>query len=177
MSILSALAGWKGYALTGAACLIVGTSSGYYLRDLQAKADQNATLKAAVKAGPKVVARTAKAADITATVSARTEVAQEKTRVVYRDIIREVPVYVSAETDRRYPLPVGFVRLLDRAAGGPEAALPDGPRQSDDDPSEVAASHAGSVLVDWAGLYYACRQQVVGWNDWYAEQKAAWDAK
>lgn len=177
MSFLSALAGWKGYALAGGVCFIVGTSSGYYLRDLQAKADQNAALKAAVKAAPKVVARTARAADITATVGARTEREQEKTRTVYRDIIREVPVYVTAETDRRYPLPVGFVRVLDRAAGGSEAALPDGPGQSDNDPSEVAASDAAGTLVDWAGLYYSCRRQVIGWNEWHVEQRKAWDAK
>lgn len=174
---MTLLAMWKPIVISGAIGLAVGSGSTWWLRDQMAAADRLAAANAANKNLSGLIERTAKAADVTQDVGERTERLQVQTRTVYRTILKEVPVYVTAETDRRYPLPRGFVRLLDLAAAGAPPALSDGPAQSDDDPSDVTASRAAGTLVDWAGLYYACRAQVVGWNDWYASQRKAWEAK
>lgn len=166
---------WKPLLVSCAIGALIGSAGTWRVRDMMAAESKLAAARRDTKAAVKVIAKTDKAARITSAVSARTEAAQAKTRIIYRDIIREVPVYVSPETDRRYPLPVGFVRVLDAAAG--QTTVPDGPRQSDDDPSAVTASVAAGVLTDWAGMYYACRAQVVGWNDWYGEQAKAWESK
>lgn len=163
---------WKPLLVSCAIGALIGSAGTWRVRDMMAAESRLAAERANTKAAVKVIAKTDKAAKITESVGAKTEAAQAKTRIIYRDIIREVPVYVSPETDRRYPLPVGFVRVLDAAAG--QTTVPDGPRQSDDDPSAVTASVAAGVLTDWAGMYYACRAQVVGWNDWYGEQAREW---
>lgn len=163
---------WKPLAIAGCAGLVIGSGATWWLRDQMAANAKLDSARKATRAAVKVIERTDKAAKITSAVSAKVEAKQAKTRIIYRDILKEVPVYVTAETDRRYPLPVGFVRVLDAAAD--QTTVPDGPGQSDDDPSEVTASVAAGVLTDWAGMYYACREQVVGWNDWYAEQAKEW---
>lgn len=57
-------------------------------------------------------------------------------------------------------LPVGFVRLWDRAASRNIAADPY-PGKSDGEPSDVRVSEAQSMLVtDWADKYYTCKRQV-----------------
>jgi len=98
-----------------------------------------------------------------------------KVEIQYRDriqvvrekgetIVKEVPVYVSAETDRRFPLPRGFVRVLDAAAAGePPAAA----AESDGQASPVVASAAAATV---AGNYAECRrwrEQVIGWQEFY----------
>lgn len=166
---------WKPLLVSCAIGALIGSAGTWRVRDMMEAEGRLRAERANTKAAVRVIAKTQTAAKITESVGARTEAAQARTRIVYRDIIREVPVYVSPETDRRYPLPVGFVRVLDAAAG--QTTVPDGPRQSDDDPSAVTASVAAGVLTDWAGMYYACRAQVVGWNDWHAEQAKAWNAK
>jgi hypothetical protein len=175
MSVTGLLAIWKPLAIAGCAGLVIGSGCTWRVRDMMEAESRLAASRAQTRDAKKVIAKTQTAAKITESVGAKTEASQARTRIIYRDIIREVPVYVSPETDRRYPLPVGFVRVLDAAAG--QTTVPDGPRQSDDDPSAVTASVAAGVLTDWAGMYYACRAQVAGWNDWHAEQRKAWESK
>lgn len=172
MNFTSLLTIWRPLAVSAAIGLTIGSGCTWRVRDMMAAESRLAAERANTKAAVRVIAKTDKAARITSAVSARVETQQARTRIIYRDIIREVPVYVSPETDRRYPLPVGFVRVLDAAAG--QTTVPDGPRQSDDDPSAVTASVAAGVLTDWAGMYYACRAQVVGWNEWHGEQAREW---
>jgi hypothetical protein len=114
-----------------------------------------------------------------------TQVAQARERVVtkveiqYRDriqivrekgetIVKEVPVYVSAETDRRFPVPRGFVRVHDAAAAGEPAGAP---AESDGEAAGVVASAAAETI---AGNYAECRkwrEQVIGWQDFYQQIK------
>ena len=168
---------WKPLLVSCAIGALIGSAGTWRVRDMMAAESKLAAERANTKAAVRVIAKTDKAAKITATVSAKTEAAQARTRIIYRDIIREVPVYVTPETDRRYPLPVGFVRVLDRAARGPEAALADAAGEFDDRPSDVAASDAAGTLVDWAGAYYACRTQVTGLLDWNEQQRKLWESK
>ncbi len=103
-----------------------------------------------------------------------------KVEIQYRDriqivrekgetIVKEVPVYVSAETDRRFPLPRGFVRVHDAAATGEPAgpaAEPDG------EASPIVASAAAETV---AGNYAECRrwrEQVIGWQEFYEQLRS-----
>lgn len=73
-----------------------------------------------------------------------------------REIIHTVTLPAAADPF----LPVGFVRLFDRAASRDAAADPY-PGKSDAEPSDVRVSQAASLLVgDWADKYYICKKQV-----------------
>ncbi len=70
---------------------------------------------------------------------------------VGRTIIKEVPVYVSAEADRACTVNAGFVRLHDAAAAG---VLPPGPAgAADARPAGIALSAVAETV---AGNYTAC---------------------
>jgi len=116
-----------------------------------------------------------RAASVTAAVGADVERRQVVVRYVTRTLIEKVPIYVSPEVDRRYPLPVGLVRLHDSAARG-EAEVPGSAGEPDDAPSDVAASALAQTLIGNYGDYYACREQVRGWMTWAEEQKRVWNA-
>lgn len=90
----------------------------------------------------------------------RIKVIKEKGDVV----IKEVPVYITAETDRRFPVPGGFVRVHDAAARGEPAGTP---ADSDGEASAVTASAAAETI---AANYADCRryaEQVTGWQEFY----------
>ena len=68
-------------------------------------------------------------------------------------LIKEVPVYVSAQADAACVVPVGFVRLHDAAATGTEPAAPERTGAADAAPSGVALSTVAATSVD---NYAAC---------------------
>jgi len=113
---------------------------------------------------------------VTATVAADVERRQVVVRYVTRTLIERVPIYVSPEVDRRYPLPVGLVRLHDEAAAG-VSPVPGSAGEPDDAPSDVAASTLASTLIGNYGDYYACREQVRGWIAWSEQQKQVWNTR
>ena len=133
-----------------------------------------APVKERLKTVEKIVYRQAEAAKITEGVGRRVAERETEVRTVTRTIIEKVPVYVTAEADL-LPVPLGFVRLHDAAALG-TPAVPFGARESADSPSGVALSTvAGTVAYNY-GECLGWREQVIGWQAWYAEQKAAWEA-
>lgn len=68
-----------------------------------------------------------------------------------RTIIKEVPVYVSAEADRACTVPAGFVRLHDAGAASLPAPAPAG--AADARPAGVALSTVAETVV---GNYTTC---------------------
>lgn len=90
------------------------------------------------------------------------------------DIVREVPVYVTQESDRRYLLPDGFVRVHDAAARneapGPAAV-------TDADPSGIALSASAALIGGSYTEYHACRAQVIEWNAFYGELRKSESAR
>ncbi|WP_213159219.1 hypothetical protein [Pseudomonas aeruginosa] len=70
---------------------------------------------------------------------------------VGRTIIKEVPVYVSAEADRACTVPAGFVRLHDAGAASLPAPAPAG--AADARPAGVALSTVAETVV---GNYTTC---------------------
>lgn len=75
---------------------------------------------------------------------------QEKVRVVYRTIIKEVPKYVPQKADAACTVNAGAVRMLSAAARGVRPA-PDDPRQPNAAPSGIALSAlVGAADEDFA---------------------------
>jgi hypothetical protein len=104
-----------------------------------------------------------------------------KVEIQYRDRIQKIyvqgeqienriPAVLTADVDRRLPLPAGFVRILDAAWSGD----PVGPAADSDGepaavpPSVVAANEAGN-----ATSCRAWRAQALGWRTFYAGQQVA----
>jgi hypothetical protein len=174
MNPLSLLLGWKGYAAAAAVALLVGFGGGWKARDLVADAADWQRAKAALKAAQINAARIGVADKITADVGRKAEDRQVEIRTVTKTLIREVPIYVTAETDRSYPVPVGLVRLHDAAALGLPAALPDPAGRADDAPSGVAASTLGETVADNYGTCRANAAQLDALEEWVRQQQAAW---
>lgn len=173
---LTALAGWKGYALALAIGLALGAGGTWRVRDWMAAEAAAKQARADLRGAVRVGERTQEAAQITQDVGEAVAAERAEVRIVYRTITERIPVYVTPEADRQCLVPVGFVRLHDAAAAGSAATLPDGPGESADAPSGVALSAVGDTVV---GNYASCaatRAQVIGWQTWYAEQRKAWEA-
>lgn len=101
--------------------------------------------------------------------------AHQQIITVTQHTIQKVPTYVTPETDKRFPLPCGFVRLHNAAASGvePEAvSIPAGHTDADECP--VTASQASSIIAGNYGLALGWRTDLKTWEKWYADQVAAW---
>lgn len=173
---LTALAGWKGYVAVLLIGLSIGAAGTWKVRDWKAAESALKASRAETRAAVVVAERTQEAAVITEDVGREVDAARAETRIVYRTIIERIPVHVTPEIDRDYPVPVGFVRVHDAAAAGSAPALPDGAGQPDNAPSGVALSAVADTVV---GNYAVCnddRARLIGWQDWYRQQKAAWEA-
>ncbi len=134
-----------------------------------------APVRERLKVVEKVVERQAQAAAITEAVGRQVAEREAEIRYVTRTLIQEIPVHVTAEADRASPVPLGFVRLHDAAAAG-APTVSYGPGESADDASGVALSAVTGVVADNYGTCLGWREQVIGWQAWYAEQRARWDS-
>ena len=125
-----------------------GGAIGWRIHDWR---DGAATARAA-KAAVAVVSRQAA---VSQRVAVAAQAAQDHVRAVTRTLIQEVPAHVPPQTDVRFGLPWGFVRLHDAAAAGLDLpAAPQGPAEPDDAASDVTISAAAGVIV---ANYGACQ--------------------
>lgn len=96
--------------------------------------------------------------------------ARRQAQIRWREkiILQEVPVYVSADADARYPVPWGVVRVLDAAALGVRPSeLPNPAGEPDDAASSVAASDlAAGVSANYVGVCEANAEQLRGLQAW-----------
>jgi hypothetical protein len=94
-------------------------------------------------------------------------VATEKviTKIEYRTrtVLKEVPKYVTAETDKSFPLSNGFVRLHDYAVTGGD---PIAPSDSDGAASDTPASEAIGTIVENYATCDVDRERLRGLQDW-----------
>jgi len=91
-------------------------------------------------------------------------------------ITKEVTKYVSAQADARYPVPVGFVSLLD-AAGSGQTLDAGASLGTYDSPSPIALSVVGASI---ASNYTACRanaEQLSSLQSWVRSQQALTEKK
>lgn len=171
--ILAALAGWKGYALSASLALAIGVAAGWTLRDWKAGDDAADAARKATREVVRVIERERDQADVSAAIDTRATQTQVQIRTVTQTIIKEVPVYVPAEVDARYALPVGLVRLHDAAATG--SPLPNPTRQFDDPAWNLAASDIppsglGTVIVENYGTCRADQARLADLQDWVRQQ-------
>ncbi len=150
--VFAVLAGWRGYALAAVVALAVGFSGGWTVRDWKAARDDAASIETAHQAQLAAVAAALELERAQAATSdgiaAEAAEAQVRIRTVTRTLIKEVPVYVTPDDDRRCVVPVGFVRIHDAAAAGIRP-VPDPAGRPDDAPSGLALSAvAGTVDQD-----------------------------
>lgn len=132
------------------------------------KAREAIAVAEALKASEGARKQEAKAQIITEKVSTRHEAKAVQIRTVYRDIIREVPTYVTVQADAACVLPAGFVRLHDAAAAG---QLPGPASQSDDAPSGVALSAATETIAANYGDYTEVAQRLTDLQAWVRAQR------
>lgn len=162
------LAKIESYLLTAALCLAFGFGSGWKVHAWRVGAQQTHAVE---KTAQKTIEAKDKQSQITAAVEGGHAAAQEQIRTVYRTIEKEVPVYVPPSVDRAFPLPVGFVRVLNAAALGVGVSqLPDPAGRPDDQASRLAASAGAAGVVANYELCTSTRQQLIDLQAWVNAQ-------
>jgi len=155
-------------------CAVAGFAAGGYAMNVWHEAQDAKALRKQVAEANRQIEREHQSDDATQATGEAVAVAVDAVQWRTRTIIREVPVYVTPETDRSYgDLPLGFVRLHDAAATG-TAPIPFGPGESSDTPGGVAPSTGVATIADNYGTCHVWREQVIGWQDWYNTQSALW---
>lgn len=136
--------GWVAILIAASLLFALGYVKGATAEQANAKALESAQLRAAFEQGQQLGI-------------VRDQVVTkyvDRVRVVEKagqTIIKQVPVYVSAEADRACAVPAGFVRLHDAAAASLPAPDPAG--AADARPAGIALS---TVAATVAGNYTAC---------------------
>lgn len=123
-----------------------------------------------------------KARDASAAADQKQVEIQERIRTETITLIKEVPTYVTPETDVRYALPVGLVRLHDDAASGSVSSFPDTASDPDAaarfaEPSPVPASKLGTVIAENYGQCRADQARLAGLQDWLREQRDIYEGR
>ena len=121
-------------------------------------------------------ARTVEAhqAAVTAQAATHDTVAQTVIVTQTRTIIKEVPTYVTAATDARFPLSVGFVRLHDAGALGLDMPLvTDRAGQPDGSASSVPPSGLAAIIASNYGQCRADAQQLADLEQWVRDEGMA----
>lgn len=95
----------------------------------------------------------------------RVRTVQEKART----IVKEVPVYVTVEDDRRCDIPAGFVRLHDLAAA--QGDVPDHPsaREPDGPASGIALSDVARTVAGNYGTCHENAERLIALQAWARE--------
>jgi hypothetical protein len=136
---------------------------------------QLTTIKAAeakATAHAKVVG--AEQLQISASADTRERAAQAKIVYITRTLTKEIPVVITPQVDRNFPLPVGLVRLHDAAADGVDlSALPLPTGVTNDSPSPITASRFGSVIVTNYGECRADAERLTALQGWITAQQRA----
>ena len=131
--------------------------------------------EAAVQAAKAEVQRAeAAATKATADADARTAQVITKIQTVTKEVVREVPTYITPAIDAAFPLPVGFLCVHDAAITG-QSPTPGGPCDTPDAPSGVKASVAATVIAENYGACNECCERARQWQLWYADLRARWN--
>lgn len=116
-------------------------------------------------------AKETKAAAISDKTQAATTKEQVRIRTVTRTILERVPIYVTPDTDRRFPLPLGLVRVHDAAARGDLTEVSGAPASDDGQASAITASAAGSTIAQNYGSCRADQSRLEALQDWVTQQR------
>lgn len=154
----------QGFVALGLLVGVAGFFGGAYLLGWKARdADWQAAIAEAKQDTVRVELKAEKA--VTPYVARRAEL-----RPIYEYIEQEAPAYVTPETDARYPLPWGFVRLHDAAA---EGRLPPPPSLDDAEVSPVVLSDASRVIAGNYGVCNTAINQLTALQTWVSAVSGA----
>jgi hypothetical protein len=131
-------------------------------------------LVAEAKAAARASAIERTSGQITVQAQAQEARAQTKIQLIHDVQIKEIPTYVTAQTDHDFAIPWGLVRVHDAAAIGVDVSgisLPAG--QSDGAASVITPSQFGSLIVDNYGACHADAQQLSDLQAFIRAQSAA----
>lgn len=136
--------------------------------------DADKKLKADLKVATSSASSSSKAvvkADASASSSVSASVSSEVAHIKYvtRYITKEVPIYVTPETDASHPVPWGAVRLLDSAASGVTPTPPGPADPANDTNSPFALSAVVGTTTYNYGQCLEWKAQVDGWQGWYKQ--------
>jgi hypothetical protein len=164
--------------LLGAAAIAIVSASGaayatHHWDQVKIEKMQLADAQAVIDA-QKLAAQTQQLQDA-ASEKVAVEAAQAQQKIVTRTIetIRKVPVYVTREIDKRYPLSNAFCRLHDAAAleTSPDA-IPNPAGTTDAGPCQASESQTVSTIVSNYGTCAITSHQLTSLQDWIRAQQA-----
>lgn len=111
--------------------------------------------------------------DVSAEVGRSVAAALARMRAETATLIGEIKHHVTTETDARYPLPCGLVRLHDAAALGVDmSTIAACAGQPDDAAAPARASDLAALLVQNYGSCHGTAEQVRGWQRFYQGLRA-----
>jgi hypothetical protein len=157
---------WKWIALAAA---LVATHAFAYGQGVKHEKAAQAGREAAARAVVKKI--DTKADKITADARSTNDKAQSDIRANAKEIIRNVPIYITREADAQCSVNVGAVRLHDAAAAGhlPQVA---GSASELEQPSGLPLSAVIGTVTDNYGTCLGWRQEALTWRGWYEAQAA-----
>lgn len=133
-----------------------------------------AALLIAVKAADAKAAQVqTRQAAVTTAVGAQQQATQARVQIVTRTIVQKVPQYVDVKGDAGCSVPAGFIQLHNAAASGDLTLVPDSPAGTVDSPSGVELHTVADAVASNYGICRANAAELSGWQDWYAQQRAA----
>lgn len=91
-----------------------------------------------------------------------------ETRIIYKTINREIPVYVTKNADSACAINNGFVSLHDAAA---KAVIPSPPGDLNDAPAGITLSAATETVTDNYGTCNETRKQLIELQGWIKMQR------
>ena len=120
----------------------------------------------------KVAAAEAKSREVNTVIQTRilTKIKTVK-EIVYvnKELIKEV---AGKQLDAKCELPMSTVFVHDSAS---QNEVSRGPGSVDGTPSAVKASDLLGTVVENYGTYYEIREKLIGWQEWYKEQKKTFE--
>lgn len=149
--------GWHGVLYGALAAAALGAWGGWWVRAKIAEHDLVAALAGQLA---RQEVRYKIAHRVETKVIERVRIVRERGKA----IVKEVPVYVTVESDERCTVPRGFVRVHDAAASG---EAPGAPARSDGEAAGVALSRVADTVAENYTECRVWREQVIGWQEFY----------
>lgn len=178
--MINLIIGWRRSAIIGAACAAAGFAGGWKARDVLADAAEGrratAAASGAVRAVTAELQRSATAARVSDAVGRRSAERQTAIRTNTIEILREVPVYVTAQANAGCVVPHGFVRLHDAAATGADpGAVSDPAAPPHDAPSGTSLTEVSGRVIENYGVCRAEAERLKSLQDWLRAQSETWN--
>jgi hypothetical protein len=156
---------WSGICATGGASLMSRWDDDKLQKiQVQLAQDHAANAKAALVLATRTERETAE-------LQAKLEASRAQTRAASAALRGKTGDYITPQADAATVVPSGFVRLWNAAGAGDDklgspASPPPEPGAANA-PSGVALSTIGLAVQDAADALKACRDQVIGWQDFW----------